>query len=1160
MFVVPTPSDHATNYWELIKENDLFMLQQAKDQESAIWKTVLTTIQNVFDTKQAPFRILLKNQAGGETGHLVATAESMKVILKDWQWIEDNLGEARELEDPKDREAFAISKLHSMVASTEKETDEKSDDAKFRAASRAWRQIFRLPENERLVNFYSCAYHKKLMNQGWMYVSTSYLCFYSFVLGVESKVVIELKDVEELQKEKSKRGFQHLFSNLFSRDETFDLLEYLITVAMQRLLKSTCSDLAPGLTSSEQESLQRQAALDVDSPIALKGSKPLKVIFEDQKRNVKYQSLFNLPMNEALIEEMPSVCTLVISGAQTNFSGRVYLSSTFFCFIANTKYQCQIALPFFAIKRVERINAANSTIAITVWHQVKLLFQLNGDKAGTDKFCLSLRDLLQSHVPLMKSLKPFLLMCPSEDLVNDRDVKGHGLGVKYGFVEHKKTKERNKMRYWIAYLREFGRNLTLLRLPTFVKLVRIGLPNVLRGEIWDVCSGAMVKRYLNNGYYDKLHAENQGKKSLSTEEIEKDLNRSLPEYSGYQSEEGINALRRVLYAFSFHDPEIGYCQAMNIVVSVLLIYMTEEQAFWVLTVLSDRMLPQYYSTNMVGAVVDNHVFEHLVHKFMPILSDHFKKYEIQLSVACLPWFLSLYINSLPLNFALRIIDCFFMEGPKVCCKFHCKYTFLHTRVWHLGLISSWVRAFILLHHLLTACSLAILKTNGEAILKVKDDGELMNVLKAYFAGLGEVVQSADTAVPARTITRFNQLMLTAYREFQMVSQDMITDLRKSVQLKVVHGLDMYAKRAIIRNLTFTPKFNKEELLYLCDQFYNILYYKTQQPKGRGSDRMQFNNFTSFLAKLTAWANVNRDFDEQQSRMGTDTPPKPVVGSQFLQKLFDQIFDINGDSQIDFADVVQGLSKLIHTDLMGRITLFFEIHDRDRDGYLSKEDVIQFSESLLFLLRREDGDKYLNSVSTLLQRAFEINARHAEAFGVKVAAKSEPESDSSTGDVPANDASSFTKPKDLRPSPDDKMKIPIAAFRELILGDNFLVEYFDTLFKDSIYLVEIKDLDQTKAVGKEIMDALWQSGKAWAGKMRTRRSPGTKKAGTGDSRKPEGEEGSVADGESSAGRANEDSESDDEDDADYAADDSSLLEEVDSLLASVDVASPSPLPQ
>ena len=72
-------------------------------------------------------------------------------------------------------------------------------------------------------------------------------------------------------------------------------------------------------------------------------------------------------------------------------------------------------------------------------------------------------------------------------------------------------------------------------------------------------------------YTDTL-AKFSGKESLAIDEIEKDLNRSLPEYPGFQSEEGIGRLRRVLTAYSWTNEEVGYCQAMNIVVAALLMY------------------------------------------------------------------------------------------------------------------------------------------------------------------------------------------------------------------------------------------------------------------------------------------------------------------------------------------------------------------------------------------------------------------------------------------------------------------------------------------------------------------------------------------------------------------------------------------------------------
>jgi hypothetical protein len=88
------------------------------------------------------------------------------------------------------------------------------------------------------------------------------------------------------------------------------------------------------------------------------------------------------------------------------------------------------------------------------------------------------------------------------------------------------------MKLWREYFTGHGRNLTCVRYPGFARLVQVGLPNRLRGEIWEVCSGAVHLRTNNAGEYERILAAHEGKTSLSTDEIEKDLNRSLPEYPG----------------------------------------------------------------------------------------------------------------------------------------------------------------------------------------------------------------------------------------------------------------------------------------------------------------------------------------------------------------------------------------------------------------------------------------------------------------------------------------------------------------------------------------------------------------------------------------------------------------------------------------------------
>ncbi|RDX54206.1 TBC-domain-containing protein [Lentinus brumalis] len=757
---------------------------------------------------------------------------------------------------------------------------------------------------------------------------------------------------------------------------------------------------------------------------------------------------------EAELEKMEinAVLSLGVQGEEDSYAGKLYLLPPYLAFVSLDRKSVRFTLPLCTIRRVERLNARAGiyALSLSLWHGMKIVVQLTSLRPTADLFCSLLRDALKVELQKghMKAVKGFVKTCYSELLVANTtapengdekageasktdDTTGDsmylgGLGLKFKFPgDAKKLREASKTKLWTNYLRTHGRNLTLLRYPQCTRLIQVGLPNRLRGEMWETLSGSLYLRFENPGYYERLLAEHQGRINTSTEEIEKDLHRSLPEYSAYQSEEGISALRRVLQAYSFKNPETGYCQAMNILAAAILIYMSEEQAFWLLEVICDRLLPGYYSPSMHGTLLDQRVFESLVHRCLPIIYDHCQEVDVQLSVASLPWFLSLFINSMPMVFAFRIMDCFFCMGPRV--------------LFQVGL--------------------AILKINGEKLLKIQDDGQFIHLMREYFASLGDSAHPHSSDPRARAITRFQELLLVSFREFAVITDDTIFSERRKYRSEIVHSIESFSKRSAIRNLRTLERFTKEQAGLIYDALFKAICIEPppavslppasllttrDQAEERPETRIGLKTFKIFLSEICTWARtekiVTNGFQQRVDR--------EVAEHELIDRLF-YFWDTSYRGALSFQDIVSGLDGVMFNDLMENIEWFFNLHDKNKDGYLTKDDVLTLSESLLFIFRHEVGDAYLGAVSRFMSNAFE--------YGDTLLPRPE-------GANPDSEAPQIES---------NQPYINLATFRMVVLADEILESFFETDFSATFRLepVPLQDMPNSNS---GFLGGIWQN--------------------------------------------------------------------------------------
>jgi hypothetical protein len=192
----------------------------------------------------------------------------------------------------------------------------------------------------------------------------------------------------------------------------------------------------------------------------------------------------------------------------------------------------------------------------------------------------------------------------------------------------------------------------------FRLLVLGGIPVALRAKTWSECSGASAMRI--PGYYDDLvHGVGGSDPDPSVvAQIDMDIRRTLTDNVFFRKGPGVSKLKEVLLAYSRRNPEVGYCQGMNLIAaSLLLIMPTAEDAFWILTSMIEIILPpHYYDHGLLASRADQVVLRQYISELLPKLSAHLEELGIELEALTFQWFLSVFTDCLSAEALYRVWD------------------------------------------------------------------------------------------------------------------------------------------------------------------------------------------------------------------------------------------------------------------------------------------------------------------------------------------------------------------------------------------------------------------------------------------------------------------------------------------------------------------------
>lgn len=184
---------------------------------------------------------------------------------------------------------------------------------------------------------------------------------------------------------------------MFKRDEVYDILVQLTGLAMQRVLKSTALEHAPGsdvsidikdsdIDAINDSEISSNKMASLPAAEIRKLMQPLKTNLAAQKRDERFRARFRLPLTEHLTHSFSAVHPVEEEASDnherktTDYNGVLSLSEAYLTFNSTEQGRYfEVVMPLYTIRRVEKLADKPDAFPIKIvnWHQSESVYYLN---------------------------------------------------------------------------------------------------------------------------------------------------------------------------------------------------------------------------------------------------------------------------------------------------------------------------------------------------------------------------------------------------------------------------------------------------------------------------------------------------------------------------------------------------------------------------------------------------------------------------------------------------------------------------------------------------------------------------------------------------------------------------------------------------------------